>query len=77
MNKASLRMCQYGGPILKPYEEVTVLTEEAVNAIRLRYAEGGITQLELGRLYGVTQSVISKVILYQLWKHVGNLPNSG
>lgn len=46
------------------------LTEEAVRSIREEYALGGISQRELGRKHGVTNSVISYVVNRKIWKHV-------
>jgi hypothetical protein len=47
------------------------LNEDAVRAIRDKYAAGGITQMELSRQYGVVQPVISQVIRREIWRHVG------
>jgi hypothetical protein len=46
------------------------LTESAVRDIRRRYAAGGVRQIDLARRYGVTQTVISAVVLRHTWKHV-------
>ena len=59
-----------GGPIHQPREhrEQGELDMEAARAIRKRYAQGGISQRKLGELYGVTQSQISLVVNYKVWK---------
>jgi hypothetical protein len=46
------------------------LTTAAVREIRARYAQGGIKQQELAEQYGVTQSIVSKVLLMHSWAHV-------
>jgi hypothetical protein len=46
------------------------LTEEKVEEIRRRYAEGGISQTQLAKEYGVAQGVVSAIILRKTWKHV-------
>lgn len=46
------------------------LDDDKVRAIRATFARGGIVQHELAQQYGVSQAVISKVILRQMWKHV-------
>jgi hypothetical protein len=47
-----------------------VLDDGAVQAIRERYARGGVRQADLAREYGVTQQMISKVIRATRWAHV-------
>jgi hypothetical protein len=47
-----------------------VLNEDEVRAIRARYAEGGISQAELGEQYGVTQVMISLIVRRKSWKHI-------
>lgn len=44
------------------------LTAEQVDAIRHRYATGGIRQRELAEEYGVQQSTISKIVRGVRWK---------
>lgn len=44
------------------------LTAEQVNEIRTRYAAGGVSQQALGNEYGVTQAVVSAIILGKLWR---------
>jgi hypothetical protein len=46
------------------------LTEDDVREIRRRYREGGITQSELGREYGLTQGGIGHIVLGTRWAHV-------
>jgi DNA-binding XRE family transcriptional regulator len=36
--------------------------------IRDRYAVGGITQDELGRIYGVARNTISSIVTHTSWK---------
>lgn len=43
------------------------LTAEIVNEIRLRYARERISQKELGRQYGVVQSIIGYIINWKIW----------
>ncbi len=45
------------------------LTERQVLAMRLRYAEGGITQEALANDYGIDQTVVSRIILRKRWQH--------
>lgn len=44
------------------------LKPEEVEAIRKRYAEGGISQRELGKLYGIAQSQVSNIVRLQQWQ---------
>lgn len=46
------------------------LSEEDVRAIRARYQAGGITQTALGKEYGVTQSVIARILSRKAWSHL-------
>lgn len=46
------------------------LTAEQVGAIRSRYRAGGIKQKELAVEYGVRQTLISQIVLGQIWKEV-------
>lgn len=46
------------------------MTPNEVRAIRERYAAGGISQQELATAYGLTQAVVSKMILRQTWRNV-------
>lgn len=46
------------------------LTADDVRAIRTEYPRGVLTQQMLAEAYGVTQTIISRVILRQTWKHV-------
>ncbi len=52
---------------------VAKLTPELVRQIRARYAEGGVTQTQLAKEYGVVQSVIGKVVRRETWRHVKEL----
>jgi hypothetical protein len=46
------------------------LTDEAVRAIRSRYAQGGVTQETLAAEFGVDRSQISMVVNRRTWRHV-------
>jgi hypothetical protein len=46
------------------------LTEAAVRDIRARYAKGGISQQALADEYGVVQTIVSRVIRRETWRHV-------
>jgi hypothetical protein len=47
----------------------TKLTEESVAEIKARYSAGGVTQKLLAAEYGVTQSLISKVVRGAAWQN--------
>lgn len=40
----------------------TVLTDEQVSSIRERYARGGITQLDLGKQYGISEVHVWRIV---------------
>lgn len=46
------------------------LTDAQVAEIRARYAQGGISQRQLGELYGVSRSTICNIVMNTAWKHV-------
>ena len=46
------------------------LTEAQVIAIRQRYAAGGISQLNLARLFGMSRSAVQLILQRKNWKHV-------
>ena len=46
------------------------LTASQVAEIRARYQAGGITQAELARKYGVTQVLVSRIVLGKVWAHL-------
>jgi predicted XRE-type DNA-binding protein len=46
------------------------LTEDIVREIRRLYATGEFSQRELARRFGVSQSVISRIVGRQIWKHI-------
>ncbi len=46
------------------------LTDHSVREIRAMYVPRLISQRELARKYGVTQSVIQLILTYKAWKHV-------
>lgn len=45
------------------------LTRAQVDEIRVRYAAGGVTQLELADEYGVADAYISQVVNYKTWRN--------
>jgi hypothetical protein len=45
------------------------LTQTQVDEIRSRYATGAVTQVELGRLYGVTFQSIHHIVRNKRWRH--------
>lgn len=47
------------------------LTDEAVLAIRRRYAHGGVSQQVLADEFGVSQNRVSKIVRGRCWVHVG------
>ncbi len=47
-----------------------LLTEEAVRAIRSRYAEGGVTLRELALVYGVHKATIGAIVTRRNWRHI-------
>lgn len=44
------------------------LDDDKVIRIRKRYAEGGVTQRDLAKEFGVYQTVISKILLGKIWR---------
>lgn len=46
------------------------LTENKINTIRKMYAVGNISQKVLGRLFGVGQYQISRIVNKLRWKHI-------
>lgn len=48
-----------------------VLKDEDVLAMRIRYAEGGVTDLSLSMQYGVPRNVVSNALNGRNYKHVG------
>jgi HNH endonuclease len=46
------------------------LTAEQVREIRRRWAAGGITQVALGKEYGVANVTICAIVTRRIWKHV-------
>jgi len=46
------------------------LTDKQVYEIRARYKAGGIKQTELADEFGVTQPMISQIILGKAWSHI-------
>lgn len=48
-----------------------VLNDCAVQEIRDRYAEGGVTQSALAVEYGISQIQVSRIIRFEKWKMRG------
>lgn len=46
------------------------LTENDVLSIRSQFSKGGITQIELGRIFGVTKLQIHNIVHRKRWKHI-------
>lgn len=46
------------------------LTDEQVTTIRRLYSGGGRSQQSIADEFGVTQTMISKIVLKQFWKHL-------
>jgi hypothetical protein len=46
------------------------LTDAKVIDIRTRYAAGGISQKELGVLFGVSSGLISHIVNRRIWRHI-------
>lgn len=49
---------------------MTRLTEDDVLELRRRYADGGVTQKELAKEFGVDKSSISLIIRRKKWTHI-------
>ena len=52
---------------MKPGHKLSV---SSVRIIRRYYAAGGISQVELGRIFGVSDSLVSRVVRQLRWTHV-------
>lgn len=46
------------------------MTEAQVRSIRREYAEGGITQKDLGAKYNISQPQVSSIVIRKTWKHI-------
>jgi hypothetical protein len=46
------------------------LTDAQVRTIRARYAQGGVTQTELGRQFGVHVSLVHLIVHGRIWRHL-------
>ena len=46
------------------------LTDSEVIRIRAEYAEGGTSTIKLAKKYGVSQGLISQIVLNRIWKHI-------
>ncbi len=51
-------------------EALSELTDEDVSEIRKMYATGGITQREIGEIYGLKQNTISTIVNKVNWRHI-------
>lgn len=49
---------------------VAKLTEAQVLEMRGDYAKGGVGQVEMGKRYGVSQAVVSDILLRKRWTHI-------
>jgi predicted XRE-type DNA-binding protein len=49
---------------------ISKLTDEAVREIRLLAEQGAVTQMQMAQKFGVSRTVISRVIGKRIWKHV-------
>lgn len=58
-----------GKPMVGEKNPVSKLTETNVQEIRERLAKGE-TQTRVGRLYGVSQSAVSKIVTGRAWTHI-------
>ena len=50
------------------------MDEILVAEARLRYSEGGVSQLTLANDYGVDSSTMGRILRNESWKHVGKAP---
>lgn len=48
------------------------LTADQVREIRVRYAAGGVRQVDLATAFGVPQTQISRIVRGTAWGHVGD-----
>lgn len=46
------------------------LTEQAVVEIRAMYGRSGLTQRDLGEVYGVNHTTIGSILRRETWRHV-------
>lgn len=58
------------GPVRGERNGFTHLTEADVRAIRAEYAGGGVSQSQLAKRYGVSQTGIGHIVRGVTWKHV-------
>jgi hypothetical protein len=49
---------------------LTTLTEKEVAEIRARYSTEGLSQRELGELFGVTQTTVGRIVRRETWAHL-------
>ncbi len=69
--------CRSGGNVRGEINGNSKLTETQVREIRSRYAEGGITQEDLGIEYGVSRGAIDHIINRRTWSHINPSSPSG
>jgi DNA-binding MarR family transcriptional regulator len=48
----------------------SLLTEADVRSMRLRYAQGGISQEKLAAEFGIRQTAVSAIVRRKTWRHV-------
>lgn len=48
------------------------LNDDLVREIRNLYAQGKTSTLKLAQQYGVTQGLISQIVLHRIWKHLND-----
>jgi len=54
-----------------------ILTDRKVVEIRNLYATGDHTQIELGRMFGISEGAIGDIVRGKHWKHVGGARTQG
>lgn len=69
-SKHAMKMGLSEAPVFKGSEHgMSKITNEQVNDIRILYKTGMYNQVQLGRLYGLGQSHISRIIRGESWSH--------
>ena len=48
-------------------EKRSKITKIIADQIRIEYSTNNVSQKELGNKYGITQDVVSRIILYKIW----------
>lgn len=81
---SNLEWCDHSGNNLHAYRELNrkpvcnkgenagraKLTESDVIFIRAEYSKGNISQQKLADIFGVSQNLVSKIVLKQNWSHI-------